>query len=150
MRISVVLPAPFSPRTPCTSARRRLRSILSLATRSPKRLVMPRSSTTGGTSTTAAAWGDVTRGRSARTRLLRGRDDRARRLRLVDVDAEGAAADLRLALLHLVHERLRDASRDRGVDGRQRRAALAHHAEVLQVLRGVGAGLHLVDDVLDR
>src|SRR4029453_7670712 len=45
--ISVVLPAPFSPRSAWTSRRRRSRSIESLATIPGKRLVIPRSSRTG-------------------------------------------------------------------------------------------------------
>src|SRR5919112_5153369 len=42
--ISVDLPAPFSPSSACTSPGSTVRSMWSLATRSPKRLVMPRSS----------------------------------------------------------------------------------------------------------
>jgi hypothetical protein len=44
MRIVVVLPAPLGPRKPKTSPRPTLKSMLSTATRSPKRLVRPRAS----------------------------------------------------------------------------------------------------------
>ena len=65
--IRVDLPAPFSPSRACTSPGSTVRSMWSLATRSPKRLVMPRSSslsvgllhpavaTTGGGDQSAAA-----------------------------------------------------------------------------------------------
>src|SRR3954452_22919654 len=46
MFISVVLPAPFSPSSACTSPRRRSRSMWSLATVPGKILVIPRSSRT--------------------------------------------------------------------------------------------------------
>src|SRR3954453_13858168 len=44
--ISVDLPAPFSPSSACTSPARTSRSIRSFAVKSPKRFVMPRSSST--------------------------------------------------------------------------------------------------------
>src|SRR4051794_8909604 len=51
MFISVDLPAPFSPRSACTSPSSRSRSMWSFATMPGKRLVMPRSSRTGGWAT---------------------------------------------------------------------------------------------------
>src|SRR4051812_49983358 len=47
MFISVDLPAPFSPRSVCTSPRRSWKSTWSLATIPGKRFVIPRSSRTG-------------------------------------------------------------------------------------------------------
>src|SRR2546430_409008 len=47
MFISVDLPAPFSPRSACTSFRRRSKSTWSFARTPGKRLVMPRSSRVG-------------------------------------------------------------------------------------------------------
>src|SRR5215208_5340320 len=70
--------------------------------------------------------------------LLLGNDG-ACRLRLVDVDAEGAALDLLLALRHEILHRHRDPALDLRIERRERRSSLADHAEVLQVLRRVGA-----------
>src|ERR671937_63390 len=53
MFISVDLPAPFSPRSACTSPRRRSKSTLSSATTPGKRLVIPRISRTVDASTGA-------------------------------------------------------------------------------------------------
>src|SRR5580765_858347 len=80
MFISVDLPAPFSPRSACTSPAATSRSTWSLASTPGKRLVIPRSSRTGGSSTTGDS---VTRkaGLAARlpsrrsTGLLEGRRD---------------------------------------------------------------------------
>src|SRR4249919_1955645 len=50
MFISVDLPAPFSPRSACTSPRRRSKSMWSLASTPGNCLVIPRSSSTRGSS----------------------------------------------------------------------------------------------------
>src|ERR671938_1973284 len=50
MFISVDLPAPFSPRSACTSRRRRSKFTWSFASTPGKRFVIPRSSRTGGSS----------------------------------------------------------------------------------------------------
>src|SRR3990170_6129336 len=104
MRMAVVLPAPFSPRRAWTSPPRTSKSIASLATRSPNRLVIPRSSSAGALS--------VTRGPR-----LRVGDRRARRGGLVDVDAERAGLDLGLADRDQLGELRRDATPHVGVDG---------------------------------
>src|SRR4051812_23464831 len=59
MLISVVFPAPFSPRSACASPARRVRSTRSLATTPGKRLVMPFSSSSGGS--TDGSRGDPSR-----------------------------------------------------------------------------------------
>src|SRR4051794_14154003 len=46
--MSVDFPAPFSPRSACTSPRRRVKSMPSLATTGPHRFVIPRSSRASG------------------------------------------------------------------------------------------------------
>src|SRR5437763_3722228 len=55
MFISVDLPAPFAPRSACTSPLRRSKSTASFASTPGKRFVMPRSSRTGGESATLGA-----------------------------------------------------------------------------------------------
>src|SRR5688500_1412688 len=123
MRIRVVLPAPFSPSRACTSPRRIVRSTPSFATRCPKRLVIPRSSTSssGSAGSTPSQrppeW-------SAR------RNGRTRWGRLVDVDSERPRLDGGLLVLDLGQEIGWDASADRLVDRGQGGAALGHHAEV--------------------
>src|SRR5687767_7082905 len=163
--MSVVLPAPFSPSRAWTSPASTSRSTSSLATRSPKRFVMPRRRTAGtscspaGTSCSPAGaivdmkGSDPSRrsGKGPSDRWLAGgfEDRRARWLRLVDVHAEDAGLDVGLLLEDRVEQLLRDPAEDLGVDGGQGGTALGDHAEVLEVLRGVGAGQDLVDDVLD-
>src|SRR5215213_2748555 len=66
---SVLLPAPFSPSSACTSPARISRSTPALATTPGKRFVTPRSVTAGVAAVTLR--GSLTRGRSA----LRGADD---------------------------------------------------------------------------
>src|SRR5919106_4894074 len=142
IRMRVVLPAPFSPRRAWTSPPRTSKSIPRLATRSPKRFVIPRSSRAGAPS-------DAPSTLTSAAGLAR-RDHRPRRLGFVDVDAEGARLDLGLAGLDLLDDLRRHAAHHLGVDLSKRRASLGHHREVLQVLRCVRAGEHLVDHVLDR
>src|SRR5690242_12880238 len=52
--MSVDLPAPFSPSSACTSPRRSVRSMWSLAVTPPKRLTMPRSSS--ASSAASVSW----------------------------------------------------------------------------------------------
>src|SRR6185503_510159 len=81
--ISVVLPAPFSPRSPTISPRRRSKLTTSLASRDPNLLVMPRSRRTiSGSAPTGAGGG------SARFRFF-----------VVDLDNKCPALDLFLARL---------------------------------------------------
>src|ERR687896_2442511 len=110
MRITVVLPAPFSPSRACTSPGRTSKSIASFATSAPKRLVIPRSSRAGGT---AASLTGVPALAGVSSRVG---DDRSRRRRLVDVHPERSGLDLCLALLDHRGEVLRHAGRDVGID----------------------------------
>src|SRR5690348_6207973 len=139
MRISVVLPAPFSPSSAWTSPRPTSRSTASLARRSPNRLVMARIRTAGtppsATGSLVAIRPGGSRSPNARVPTRsgggggRGLGGRAGRLRLVDVHPQQAGLDVRLRLGHLVDEGLRDATGDAGVDRSERRATLAHHRE---------------------
>src|SRR5262245_4926013 len=114
MFISVVLPAPFSPRRPRISPRSRTRSMSALARTRPKLFEMPRISMRGVAMTRPASVGD--------------------RRGLVDVDAEIALEDLLPALLDEVLH-LGGQLRLEGVIGREIGAALAHAREVAIVLR---------------
>src|SRR3712207_2570741 len=68
--MSVDLPAPFSPSSACTSPPRRSKSTRSLATRAPKRLVTPLSSSASGVAVSLRALLD----RVGDVRQLAGRD----------------------------------------------------------------------------
>src|SRR5215210_1900832 len=124
MFISVDLPAPFSPRSACTSPWRRSKSTSSLATTPGNRFVTPRISRTVEASTA---------GDSMKVR------PRARLQRRGDLDL--ARDDLRLQGVQLVDHLLR-----------HRRVDLPDvHAAVLQVEEQVGAALELaVAHLLDR
>src|SRR5690242_14910260 len=112
--MSVDLPAPFSPSSACTSPRRSVRSMWSLAVRPPKRLTMPRSSSASSAASDASR---VVMPPSLVALRLLGRGDLAGRDLLLDL------RDLRGVLLaHLVE--LADA-----------------HAAVLDVEHLVGAAL---------
>src|SRR6266446_2997288 len=131
MFMSVDLPAPFSPRSACTSPRRRSKSTRSFARTPGKRFVMPRSSRTG-VSGSATVGGDSTERRRGRARepalfaVRRFLLDRGRRL-------DRAGDDLRAERGDLLEERGRDV-----------RADLAHaHAAVLQVERQVATAVEL-------
>src|SRR5918999_5532675 len=99
MLISVVLPAPFSPRSATTSRGRTSSEIASLATSGPNRFVTPTMRRTGGPLISAKG------GAPALHRRLR--------LGVVDVDAEEAVAALLLARLHLLLDRCRDLAVER-------------------------------------
>src|SRR5947199_3190898 len=96
MFISVDFPAPFSPRSACTSPRRRSKSTWSLATMPGKRLVIPRISRTVEASTA----GDSMEVRRMCARLQAGRD------------GDLARDDALLERVHLVDEGLRDGGVD--------------------------------------
>src|SRR5262245_2709222 len=92
--MSVVFPAPFSPRSAWTSPRRRSRSTWSLATTPGKRFVIPRSSrTTPWGSVTSASYSGKTEGRdgarpsgtSVNQVLLRGRYELPARQQLLQL-----------------------------------------------------------------
>src|SRR4051794_39408452 len=103
MFISVDFPAPFSPRSACTSPRRRSKSTWSFATIPGKRLVMPRSSRTGASA--AAMRGDSMAPRTRGGREPpRPRDELDRGRDVLDLPGR----DLLLDLLDLVDECLRD------------------------------------------
>src|SRR5947207_4200412 len=106
MFISVDLPAPFSPRSACTSLRRRSKSTWSLATIPGKRLVMPRSSRTGASSAIRAIL--CRSGGGDRVGRLRLRDELDRGRDVLDLPGR----DLLLDCLDLVDERLRDLGAD--------------------------------------
>src|SRR5579863_2445303 len=132
--ISVVLPAPFSPSSARISPGSTVRSMWSLATRSPKRLVMPRSSSfkrrlhsrrvrrrprsAARTLRPGPPTGQtLCAERSARShRALGGRDDLA-------------ALDLGLERVELGHQRGRHLARE-VVERRQHRAAIGQRADV--------------------
>src|SRR4051812_30984323 len=96
MFISVVLPAPFSPRSARISPRCRERSMASLATSAPKRFVTPASERMTGAPDAAAA-------RPA-ARVRPGSIGSARlRLRVVHVDAEVAFDDILLLVPRELH-----------------------------------------------
>src|ERR671918_1640881 len=135
MLISVDLPAPFSPRSACTSPRRSSKSTWSLASTPGNRLVIPRSSRTTGRSLIRArfygsAGEDVRNGKSGPSgpllpvQSLRKRLELARRL-------DPAGDDQGPQLVHLGDERLRDPRVDLA-DG---------DAVVLQVEERVDAAL---------
>src|SRR5581483_4345939 len=136
MFISVDLPAPFSPRSACTSPRRSSKSTWSLARMPGNSLVIPRISRTGAWEFTwyaiLAGWPPGSVGRPRRDPVAL----RERRRHL-----ERARDDLLLVAVHQGDVGLRH----RGVD-------LADaHAAVLQVEEEVGAAGELpVGDLLDR
>src|SRR6185312_4026426 len=100
--MSVDLPAPFSPSRACTSPGASSKSIASLATRLPKRLVIPRSSRAGWSAISRSPGGGPRRARPPGERLLDGvgRSDLARgdlrldRLQLRDDGRRHVRADL--------------------------------------------------------
>src|SRR3954452_25111886 len=97
MFISVDLPAPFSPRSVCTSPRRSWKSTWSLATIPGKRFVIPRSSRTG-----TSLILDILRPCGGRRPRTRARRSAGRLLDRVGDVADRARRDLLLDLLHLV------------------------------------------------
>src|SRR5215216_2172844 len=132
MFISVVLPAPFSPRSAIISPRRRSKLTASLASRDPNLLVMPRSRrTSSGSALTGAG---VT---SARFRFF-----------VVDLDNKGPALDLFLARLdfgfhigwNLILKR---------AERRQAAAAMLHERIDTIVFSLEGAGLDLGDGLVE-
>src|SRR3989304_4445489 len=64
----------------------------------------------------------------------------------VDVDAEEAALYLGLFGGDRVDQLLGDATRYATVDWRKRCAAFGNHAEIFQVLGGIGAAAYLIQD----
>src|SRR3954451_25283404 len=107
MFISVVLPAPFSPSSACTSLRRRSRSMWSFATVPGKTFVIPRSSRTAGAAASDIA--AILRGWAVHTPV-----NRLTRLELVDrLHLDLAGRDRLADGDRLGHVRLRDLRADR-------------------------------------
>src|SRR4051794_29959886 len=133
MFISVDLPAPFSPRSACTSPLRTSRETSSLATMPGNLFVMPRISRTSSSVTRPRSYPGTRRGRASSARPLRsclarsvGLLDRRRNLQL-------AGDDLRPVAVHQL-----DVGRGHG------RVDLADaHAAVLQVEHEIRAALEL-------
>src|SRR5215213_9341616 len=109
---------------------------------------MPRSSTAATRCVSAAGCATVMARFLARW-LSGRRNDGPWRRGLVDVDPEVAALDVGLLLVDLVNQVLRNAAGNGRVDLGQRCTTLGEHAEVLQVLRRVRAGLDLREHVVD-
>src|SRR5687767_2996234 len=133
MFISVVLPAPFSPSSPRTSPACRVRSTERLACTAPKRLSMPRNSSSG-----ADPFMDRWAGRADRPIARARRDFEGRsgaselfglRRALVDRHPEGSFHDLLSAFGDHVLDFVRQLVLP-GVIGRQVRAAFAHEREL--------------------
>src|SRR6266568_4311308 len=114
MLISVDLPAPFSPRSACTSPRRRSKSMWSLASTPGNCFVIPRSSRTGASSTRRLNNRAGPQARSAEPlrQVLRAWRDRRRRLELAGDDLCLQLGDLSQPGLLEVGPRAELAQRD--------------------------------------
>src|SRR5690554_6214458 len=149
MFMRVVLPAPFSPRSATISPLASSRSIPSLASRLPKRLVMPDRRRTGlravtGTSMTLT-W--FYRDLPLWCGRLPSKSAAGGRFGIVDLHLEGAVEDLLLPGLDLVDHLLRHQVR---IHGRQRAAAILHVAVLPVVLGLEGPFGHRLDGPFDR
>src|SRR5829696_6115243 len=127
MFISVDLPAPFSPRSACTSPLRRSKSTPSLATTPGKRLVIPLSSRRG-----ASAMGEECKGRDEPAPYGRSLSDRVRDLDLpvhdlLPVLLDGVEDVLRILRAHL-------PERDAVLGEAERRDSAAGESAVLNRL----------------
>src|SRR5690242_9233914 len=143
VRISVDLPAPFSPTMAWISPARTSMLMSSLATTPGNRLVIPRSSTAGACVVTSAMSSPSRSTRRARRSAPGSSSVRARFLRSLSADLRGdrdlAADDVLLQLVQLRLDVLHEPARRRVAD------ALVGQVE------GVDAALELtVHEVLDR